>query len=60
MTLTDRSRALVEKIDAVSKLPMLMRASKAEALIREAAAILVELSMRVEQISRMYEDQDDA
>lgn len=49
MTLTDRSRALLEKIDQASTQPLAVRAMKAEALVREAAELLVELSVRVDQ-----------
>lgn len=48
MTLTDRSRALVDQIDEVSKQPLLVRAQRAESLVREAAELLVELSIRVD------------
>lgn len=49
MNMSERARCLVVKIDAVSKLPLLMRATKAESLVREAAELLVELSRSVEQ-----------
>lgn len=50
MTLTDRSRALVEKIDAVSKQPLAVRAMKAEELVREAAGLLDEVCFRVDAL----------
>ncbi len=56
MSLTDRSRALVSKIDAVSKLPLLTRATSAEALVREAAGLLIELSMRSEEHAAALEN----
>ena len=49
MTLTDRSGVLVKKIDAISKMPLLMRATYAAPIILEAACLLVELSARSEQ-----------
>lgn len=56
MNLTDRSRALVSKIDAVSKLPLITRAASAEALVREAAGLLVELSLRSEEHAAAIEN----
>lgn len=59
-TLTDRSHALVERIDAVSKLPVLLRATKAEALVREAADILFELSTRLDRVEKLTEIHSEA
>ena len=49
MTLTEKSRALVEKIEKASALPLALRAAQAVVLIPETAALLVELSIAVEQ-----------
>ncbi len=49
MTLTDRSRALVDRIDENSKRPLHVRAFAAEAIAREAAGLVVELATRSEQ-----------
>lgn len=49
MTLPDRARALVDRIDENSKRPLHVRAFAAEAIAREAAGLVVELSVRSEQ-----------
>lgn len=49
MTLTEKSRALIVKIDAVSKMPLLMRAVEAEKIVRDAVDLVIELSARVQE-----------
>jgi hypothetical protein len=49
MTLTERSRALVVKIERASVLPLALRAAQAVVLVPETAALLVELSKAVER-----------
>lgn len=55
MTLADRSRALVERIDRISMLPLAVRVMKAEELVREAADLLFGLSIESERASRDFE-----
>lgn len=54
MTLTDRARALVADIDAVSKLPLLSRAIKAEALVRESGALLLDVVVLSERTEAAF------
>lgn len=49
MTLTEKSRALVVKIEKASSLPLALRAAQAVVLVPETAALLVELSEAVER-----------
>mgnify|MGYP001564628839 CR=1 FL=1 len=49
MTLTEKSRALVVKIEKASSLTLALRAAQAVVLVPETAALLVELSETVER-----------
>lgn len=52
MLISERASALVAKIDAVSKQPLAVRALHAERLVREAASLLLELSLESERVNR--------
>lgn len=56
MMVSERARTLVEKIDHVSKQPLAVRAMQAERLVREAASILLSLSLESELAATLAAD----
>ena len=49
MNLVERSQALLVDVEATAKLPLLMRAVKAEGLVREAAELLLRIAEQVDK-----------